>query len=208
MYAGFGVTRSQVISELRLTHSGVFQKTQILISIGLTIGTLVRGQGLRVPDLLRILIDAAITREEPHPAHAGDALLQPSILILEGLVDQPVRLDVRGKVVRDEVVIAVLGDAVAQGGEPARVAERVRLDGREHLGEFRVELEGAVVVGVPEVLDVLGQVAEEEDVGVADLAGDFDLSSHAMSVSGGGWGVIRQIEVSVRERLRGGEKEQ
>ena len=150
-------------------------RRNFLTSIGLTISHPVRRQGLRIPDLLGILINTSIAREEPHAAHASNALLQPSILILESLVDQTVGLDVRREVVRHQIVIAMVRDAVAERGEPTGVAEGSRFDGGEHLGEVRVQLEGAVVVRVPEVLDVLGQVAEEEDVGVADLAGDFDL---------------------------------
>ena len=145
-----------LIASVRSLPSPSRRPKKFLIPIGLTISTHVRRQGLRIPDLLGILINAPIAREEAHAAHAGDALLQPSILILESLVDQPVRLDIRREVVGHQVVIAVLGDAVAEGGEAAGVAEHPRFDGGEHLSEVRVELEGAVVVRVPEVLDVLG----------------------------------------------------
>ena len=69
----------------------------------------------------------------------------------------------------------MVDDGVAEGGEAAGVAKGVGFDGGEDLGEGGVEGEGAVVVGVAEVFDVFGQVAEEEDVGFADFAGDFDL---------------------------------
>ena len=85
------------------------------------------------------------------------------------------RLDVAVEVVGDEVVVALVDDGVAQGAEAVRVAEAASLDGVEDVGEVRVQFEGAVVVGVAEVLDVLGQVAEEEDVGLADFAGDLDV---------------------------------
>ena len=137
--------------------------------------TLLRWQRLRIPDLLGILINAPIGGEKPHPRHTSNALLQPSVLVLEGLIDQPVRLDVRGEVVRHQVVVAVIRDAVAECGEAARVAEHAGLDSLEDLGEVRVELEVAVLVSVAEIFHVLSQVAEEEDVGFADFAGDFDL---------------------------------
>lgn len=89
------------------------------------------------------------------------------------------RLDVAVEVVGNEIVVAVIGDGTAQGGEAVRVAEGAVLDGVEDLGEVRVELETAVVVGVAEVFDVLGEIAEEEDVGLADFAGDFDVGSVA-----------------------------
>lgn len=84
-------------------------------------------------------------------------------------------LDVAIEIIAHEVVIAVVDDGIAEGGEAARVAEHVALDGVEDFLEVRVELEGAVGVGVAEVFDVFGEVAEEEDVVFANLAGDFNL---------------------------------
>ena len=85
------------------------------------------------------------------------------------------RFHIAVEVVRHEVVVTVIDDAVAQRGEAAGVAEHVGFDGLEDFGEVGVEGEFAVVVGVAEVFDVLGQIAEEEDVGFANFAGDFDL---------------------------------
>jgi len=85
------------------------------------------------------------------------------------------RLDITIEVVGNEIVIALVNDAVAQRGEAARVAELAGIDGGEDAGEVRVEAEVAVEVGVAEVFDVFGQVAEEEDVGLADFARYFDL---------------------------------
>ena len=69
----------------------------------------------------------------------------------------------------------MVDDGVAEGSEAVGVAKGVGLDGVEDFGEVGVEGEGTVVVGVAEVFDVFGQVAEEEDVGFADLACDLDL---------------------------------
>lgn len=85
-------------------------------------------------------------------------------------------LHIAVEVVADEIVIAVLDDAVTQGREAAGVAKGVGLDGVKHLGEVWVELEGAVLVCVPEILNILGQITKKEDVGLADFSGDFDLS--------------------------------
>jgi len=60
-----------------------------------------------------ILLNTAIAAEKPHPAHTGNALLDPRLLVLIRLVHQRVRLDIAVEIIRDEVVIAVLGDAVA-----------------------------------------------------------------------------------------------
>ena len=140
---------------------------------------LLRNERLDVPDHLRILLDTPVTAEETHPADARDALLQPSILVFIRFVHERMGLDVAVEVVRHEVVIAMIGDGVAQGAEAACVSESTTFDGIEHFGEVGVELEVAVVVGVAEIFDVLGEVTEEEDVGFADLASDFDVGSVA-----------------------------
>ena len=66
-------------------------------------------------------------------------------------------------------------DGADKGGELVCVTEGTGADGVEDLLEVRVDGVLTVVVGVAEVLDVLGEVAEEEDVRVANFAGNFDL---------------------------------
>lgn len=85
------------------------------------------------------------------------------------------RLDVAVEVIADEIVIAVIDYGVAEGGEAAGVAEHAAFDGVEDFLKVLVELEGTVGVGVTEVFDVFGEIAEEEDVIFADLARNFDL---------------------------------
>jgi hypothetical protein len=85
------------------------------------------------------------------------------------------RLDVRRKVIRNEVVVAVLNDAVDESREFLSVAESAVVDVVEDNGELGIELVVAVEMGMSEVLDVFCEVAEEEDVVLADLTGDFDL---------------------------------
>jgi hypothetical protein len=85
------------------------------------------------------------------------------------------RLDVRRKVIRNEVVVAVLNDAVDESREFLSVAESAVVDVVEDNGELGIELVVAVEMGVSEVLDVFCEVAEEEDVVLANLAGDFNL---------------------------------
>jgi hypothetical protein len=85
------------------------------------------------------------------------------------------RLDVRRKVIRNEVVVAVLNDAVDESREFLSVAENAVVDVVEDNGELGIELVVAVEMGMSEVLDVFCEVAEEEDVVLADLTGDFNL---------------------------------
>jgi hypothetical protein len=87
------------------------------------------------------------------------------------------RLAIRSKIIRHQIIITVLYDSINQGREGALVAKHSGLDGGEDCFKVRVEGEFGVEVGVAEVFDVFGEVAEEEDVLVADFAGYFDLLS-------------------------------
>ena len=69
----------------------------------------------------------------------------------------------------------MVGDGAAKGAETVAIAKRVRFDGVKDFGEVGVERKGSEGVGVAEVFDVFGEVAEEEDVGVADFAGYLNL---------------------------------
>ena len=66
-------------------------------------------------------------------------------------------------------------DAVHERAELASIAKGIGLDSLEDLFKRRIDGVAAVVVVVAKVLDGLGEVAEEEDVRVANFAGDFDL---------------------------------
>lgn len=136
-------------------------------------------QRLNIPNTLRILINTPITREEAHARHTRNTLRQPLILIPIRRIHQLLRLDVAAEVIRHEVVVAVLLDRRDQVAERPRVPERVRLDAVEDRAEVRVQRVRGVRVRVPQVLDLLGEVAEEEDVVLADLARDFDLEALA-----------------------------
>lgn len=100
---------------------------------------LLRHQRLHVPDLLRILDNAAITTKEAHPAHTLNTLPDPALLIFIRLIHQRLRLVIRVEVVGHEVVVAVVDDAVDQRREGARVAERVAADAVEDGGERGVD---------------------------------------------------------------------
>ena len=124
---------------------------------------------------ISILLNAPITTKKPHARHTRDSLLQPSLLIPIRLIHQLMRLDITVEIIAHEVVIPMIGDRITQCGKATRVAEGVGFDGVEDAGEIGVEGEVAVGVGVAEVFDVFGEVAEEEDVVGGDFAGYFDL---------------------------------
>ena len=84
-------------------------------------------------------------------------------------------LDIRREIIADEIVISLIGDTVAEGGETICLAESIVADGFEDILEVRVEGAGGVVVRVAEVFNVFAESAKEEDVGVANFACDFDL---------------------------------
>ncbi len=134
------------------------------------------GQRLDIPDALGILVDATVAAEEPHAGDAGDALGDPLVLVTVSIVDQSVGLDVAVEIVRHQVVVAVVADGRDHAGEVVRVTERALLDGLEHLQQVGVYRVLAVRVAVAEVFDVLGQVAEQENVVLANLTSDLDLS--------------------------------
>lgn len=69
----------------------------------------------------------------------------------------------------------MLDDAVDERREAICVAEGAVMDVVEDGGELWVELILRVQVRVAQVLDVFGEVAEKEDVLLADFTGDFDL---------------------------------
>lgn len=85
------------------------------------------------------------------------------------------RGNVRVEVVRNKIVITMLFNRRSECGEVGCVAKHVVFDRFEHLRQLRVELEVSVEVPVAELLDVFGKCAEEEDVLLADFAGDFNL---------------------------------
>lgn len=97
-------------------------------------------QRLNIPDGLRVLVDAPVTREEAHARHREDGLGRPRLRVLVRLVDQLLSVHIRGKVVRDKVVVAVLDDAVEQCAEGPGVAKASFVDLIEDLGELGFEL--------------------------------------------------------------------
>jgi hypothetical protein len=89
------------------------------------------------------------------------------------------RLDVAGKVVRDEVEVAVLAHGRHHAGKVLRLAKGALLNLLKDARQVRVDLvlllAGPVDVRVAQLFDLLGEVAKEEDVLLTDLARDFDL---------------------------------
>lgn len=126
-----------------------------------------------IPNRLSILLNTPITTKPTHTTNRRNRLRQPSLLIAIRLVNEPVGIEVALKIVRDEVVVAVVDDRVDEGGELGGVAEGAGADRVEDAGELGIEVEVcAVEVVVAEVVDVFGEVAEEEDVFFAYFAGD------------------------------------
>lgn len=96
--------------------------------------------------------------------------------MLVRLVDKLLRIDVALEVVGDQVVVTVVNDAVHQSAELAGVAESAAAHRLEDTLELRIDLEAAVEVAVTKVFDVLGKVAEEEDIVLSDFAGDLVIA--------------------------------
>lgn len=150
-------------------------------------------QRLDIPNTLRILVNATITAEEAHTSHTGDALGEPLILVLVGFVNEGLGLVVAVEVVRDEVVVAVVFDGSDESTECTSVTESAFLDLLEDGAEVWVESVRAVVVCVAEILDIFGQVTEEEDVVLSDFTSDFNLHMSARFLVGRGWLDLRWL---------------
>lgn len=136
---------SQPASFRHLTHPSLSHPLHLL-----------RHHRLHIPNHLRILLNTAITTEEPHPRHANNTLTNPLLLIPIRLIHQLLRLDIGIEIIADEIIIAVVGDTIAKSAEARGVAEGVGFYSVEDTREVRVQGEGAVGVCVAEVFDVFG----------------------------------------------------
>lgn len=85
------------------------------------------------------------------------------------------RLDVAVEIVRHEIVITMLADCGDHGTEVVRRAKRALFNLVEDLVKVGIDRVGAVSVSVAEVLDVLGEVAKEEDVAFTDFTRNLNL---------------------------------
>lgn len=95
------------------------------------------------------------------------------------------------KVVRHQIVIPMLLHRRDQRGEMVRGPKGIRADEVEDRFEVCVQGVRSVGVCVAQVFDVFGEVAEEEDVLLADFAGYFDLDEGLTGWQKGeigGWG--------------------
>jgi hypothetical protein len=130
---------------------------------------------LCVPDTLGVLVYASVTAEESHTGNRGNCLLDPFLLVLVRLIHKLVSLVVAVEVIRHQVVIAVVTDGCNQGTKIMNRTEGALLNLDEHFLQIRIDLVGTVLVVVSEILDVLGEVAEQEDVALANLTSDLNL---------------------------------
>ncbi len=143
---------------------------------------LLRCQRLHVPDAVGILPDAPITAEETHPRNARDALADPLVLVLVRLVHESLGLVVAVEVVRDEVVIPVIFNGPDERTKSLGVAKHAALDGLKDLQKIGVERVATIGVSVAKVFDILGQIAKEENVVLANLTSDFNLHRLALNM--------------------------
>jgi hypothetical protein len=113
-------------------------------------------QGFDIPDTLCIFLNATITAEETHPSHTRDALADPTILVLECLINEVLGLAIRSEIIRHEIVITVLGDSVDKRGKLRLIAKHSLVDSVKDLLQLGVQLVFAIVVSVTEILDIFG----------------------------------------------------
>lgn len=70
----------------------------------------------------------------------------------------------------------MIADSINHGVEVIGLAKHAALDGLEDLGQVRVDCVLSIGMAVPQILNIFGQCAEEEDILLADLASDLNLS--------------------------------
>lgn len=138
--------------------------------------SLVGPQGFDIPDALGILVDTTVGAEETHPGHAGDTLGNPFFLVAIRVVDEGVGLDVAVEVIRYEVVITMVTNSRDHSSKIIGRAECAFLDSFEHLGQVRVHSVGAVRMRMAEILNIFGEIAEEEYIVLANFTGNFNLT--------------------------------
>lgn len=132
-------------------------------------------QRLNIPDLLSVLIDTTITAEKSHARHGRDTLGDPLILIAVGLVDELVCLNVAVEVVRHEIVVSMVPDSGNHGAKVIWCAKCSLFNFIEHLFQIRVNGVRSVVVGVAQVLYILGQVTKQKDIVFANFTCNLNL---------------------------------
>jgi len=85
-------------------------------------------------------------------------------------------LAVTVEVIRNKVVVTMVGDCLDDSIKVIRFTECTITDGLEDTLELGVNFKTrAILVSVTQVLNILGQITKEEDVVLADFASDFNL---------------------------------
>lgn len=96
-------------------------------------------------------------------------------MVLVGLVNECLRLNVRVEIVRHEVVVTVVFNGTNKSTEVACITKGTRLDSIKNFDEFGVKSVCAVCVCMAEILNIFGQITKEEDVVLSNFTGDFNL---------------------------------
>lgn len=130
---------------------------------------------LDVPNRLRIFINATVAREEAHASYARYGLGDPLLLVAEALVDELLCLAVGSKVIRHEIIVAMLDDSIHKGGEGAGVAKCSLFNGLEHFGQRLVQLILAVDVTMAQLFNIFRKIAKQKNVVFANLARNLNL---------------------------------
>lgn len=132
-------------------------------------------QRLNVPNLLSVLVDAAVASEEAHPGYGCDALGHPLVLVAIGLINEGMRLDVAVEVVRHQVVVTMVPDSGNQGAKVVGQAKRALFNLDKDLLQVGVDGVRAKVVGMAQVFHIFGEVSEQKDVAFTNFTCDFNL---------------------------------
>ena len=134
-----------------------------------------------MPDIVVVLGDGTVTAEHTGLSNVDNALLAPAQrvagIVAQGLalahhigVEVGQRLE---PILVDEFVVQALEVFLMTGGQHFGAGQEV--DGAADVGVALVPLGGAVVARVIAVDDLVGRLAEDVDIVVADLLADFDV---------------------------------
>jgi hypothetical protein len=105
-------------------------------------------QRLHIPNLLSILTNAAIAREESHSGDRSDCLAGPLILVFKGFVHEGVSGNVGMEIIADEVIVAMINDGADESTKGASVSKHATLKGVEDSFQIRIDGVLPVIVGM------------------------------------------------------------
>lgn len=86
------------------------------------------------------------------------------------------------EIIRYQVVVPVVPNRRDHASEVLGFTKSALFDLLEDLGEIGIDGVRAIIVGVAEIFNILGKIAEEEDVVLSNLTRNFNLADVSISL--------------------------